>query len=71
MIESELNNLEIEVDSFIEAFQKLNTENSSLQKQVAHLNSERSALLDKEKKIATSLRKIITQLQDELSCQIQ
>jgi uncharacterized protein (TIGR02449 family) len=71
MINIELESLEQQIDKFVDSFQKLSTENNSLRKQVAQLNLERAASLDKEKRISGSLKKIITQLQDELSCKIQ
>ena len=48
MIESELKDLESQIDSFVESFQQLATENNSLRKQIAHLNRDRAALLDKK-----------------------
>jgi uncharacterized protein (TIGR02449 family) len=71
MIESELNSLELQVDDFVKSFQQLTIENKSLRKEVAHLNQERAALLNKKKKIAEALKKIIIQLRDRLSCQVQ
>jgi len=71
MTQSELNSLEQQIDTFVESFQQLTIEKNSLRKKVDHLNHERTILLDKKKKIADSLRKIIVQLQDELSCKIQ
>ena len=71
MIESELSNLELQVDNFVKSFQKITIENNSLHKEIAHLNHDHADLLDKNKRIMESLRKIITQLQDGLSCQAQ
>ncbi|CAL7959494.1 conserved hypothetical protein [Gammaproteobacteria bacterium] len=67
MSESELNSLELQVNDFAKSFRQLTIENNSLHKEVAHLHHERTSLLNKKKKIAESIRKIITQLQDKLS----
>lgn len=71
MTKSELDNLELQIDSFIESFQQLTIENNSLRKKITNLNHEYAFLSDKKKKIAAGLRTIIAQLQDELSCQSQ
>jgi|GEM_PF-3834298 uncharacterized protein (TIGR02449 family) len=71
MIESELSSLELQVDDFVKSFQQLTIENKSLRKEVVHLNQERTALLNKQKKIAEALKKITIQLRDRLSCQAQ
>jgi len=71
MTKSELDNLELQIDSFIESFQQLAIENNSLHKKVTDLSHERASFLDKKKKIAATIRTIISQLQDELSCQIR
>jgi len=67
MSESELNSLELQVNDFAKSFRQLTIENNSLRKEVTHLHHERTALLNKKKKIAESIRKIITELQDKLS----
>ncbi|EKE01017.1 MAG: hypothetical protein ACD_21C00242G0005 [uncultured bacterium] len=71
MTESEFDSLESQIDSFIEHFQQLTIENSSLHKKVTHLSQERASLLEKKKQMAASLKTIILQLQDELSCPTQ
>jgi uncharacterized protein (TIGR02449 family) len=71
MIESELSSLELQADDFVKSFQQLTIENKSLRKEVVHLNQERAALLNKQKKIAEALKKITIQLRDRLSCQAQ
>lgn len=67
MSESELSKLELQVNDFAKSFRQCTIENSSLRKEVANLNHERAALLNKKKKIAESIKKIIAQLQDELA----
>lgn len=71
MVESHLNSLELQVDSFVESFHKLALENNSLRKEIVRLNQDRATLLDRKNKISEHLKKIISQLQDELSCQTQ
>jgi uncharacterized protein (TIGR02449 family) len=66
MSEYELNSLELQVDDFVKSFRQLNIESNSLHREIAHLHHERIALLNKKKKIAGSIRKIITELQDKL-----
>lgn len=68
MVETELNNLEKAIEDFIKSFQQLTIENNSLRKEISHLHHDRTVALDEKKRIAASLRKIIIQLQDELSC---
>ena len=67
MSESELSKLELQVNDFAKSFRQRTIENNSLRKEVTHLNHERTALLNKKKKIAAAIKKIIAQLQDELS----
>ena len=71
MTESELHNLETQVDNLIDCFQQLNRENISLQKKIADLKHDHIALLEQKKKTAQEIKSIIIQLQDELSCQTQ
>jgi len=71
MIETEFSDLESKIDKLIELLQKVKLENNSLRKKIAHLNNENTVLSDKKKKAAESLKSLVMQLQDELSCQIQ
>ncbi|MEI8054675.1 MAG: hypothetical protein WCH10_01575 [bacterium] len=67
MSESELDSLELQVNDFAKSFRQLIIENNSLHKEVARLHHERATLLNKKKKIAESIQKIITELRDKLS----
>jgi uncharacterized protein (TIGR02449 family) len=71
MSESELNDLESQIDQLIAGLKQLKLENQSLHKKIASVNSENVSLLDKKTKAASAVKKLITQLQDELLCQTQ
>jgi len=64
-MELELSDLESRIDKLIELLQQVKLENHSLRKKIATTNNENIALLDKNKKIAESIRKLILQLKDE------
>ncbi|EKD45674.1 MAG: hypothetical protein ACD_69C00184G0003 [uncultured bacterium] len=64
-MELELNDLESRIDKLIELLQQVKLENHSLRKKIATTNNENITLLDKNKKIAESIRKLILQLKDE------
>lgn len=69
MVESELDDLESQIDKLVAMLKHVRLENSSLHKKNNSLVLENAALLDKEKKAAGSIKTLITQLQDEISCQ--
>ena len=71
MIVKELKKLELQIDNFIESHGLLVLENSSLRKKIHQLTKERSLLLDKNKKAADTVKKIVSQLKDELTCRSQ
>lgn len=71
MIGSELNELELQVDSLIKLTQQVKLENSCLHKKIADLHHENTNLLDKNNQTIASLKKLIMKLQDELLCQTQ
>ncbi len=71
MAESQLNALEVKIDKLIELLQRIRLENNSLHKKLNQLSKENIMLLDKKKKAAESIKNLITQLKDELSCQTQ
>jgi uncharacterized protein (TIGR02449 family) len=70
MIGKALENLELQLEDFIKAKQRLVLENKSLRKQVDNLILERNRLLIKNTQAVTKVKQIIIQLQDELACQI-
>ena len=63
---AELNDLELEVDSLIENLNRLKRENQTLRSQMAVSAQERSTLQTKNKDAATKIRRIISQLKEEL-----
>lgn len=67
MVESELKDLEAQIDKLIEIARKLKLENSSLHKKIAALNSENVALLDKKNQAAVAIKALIARLGDEMS----
>jgi len=71
MSESELNNLELQVDNLIASLKQVRLENRSLYKKITNVSGENSSLLDKKTKAASAIKQLITQLQDELLCQTQ
>lgn len=71
MSETEISNLELQIDNFVKSYQKLALENTALEKRLNALSKERLLLIDRKKKAADILRKLIIQLKDELLCQQQ
>ena len=65
-----LENLELQLEDFIKSSQRLALENKSLRKQINNLMLEHNKLLIKNTQATTKVKQIITQLQDELVCQI-
>lgn len=63
----ELNNLEFQVDALITNLEKLQRENQALRGQLASTNRERTRLKEKNQKAATKIKRIISQLKDEIS----
>lgn len=63
----ELNNLEFQVDALISNLEKLQRENQALRGQLASSNRERTRLKEKNHKAATKIKRIITQLKEELA----
>lgn len=67
----ELSDLESQIDKIIKSHQQISLENASLRKQNSSLNNELSASQDKNKKATELLRRMLTKLQDELTCRTQ
>lgn len=70
MLRQALENLELQLEDFIKSSHELALENKSLRKQVINLTAERNKILAKNVQGTTKVKQIITQLQDELTCQI-
>jgi uncharacterized protein (TIGR02449 family) len=62
----ELNNLEFQVDTLINNMEKLQSENQSLRNQLAVSNRERTRLKEKNQRATTKVKRIVTQLREEL-----
>lgn len=63
----ELNNLEFQVDTLLSNLEKLQSENQQLRSQLANSNRERGRLKEKNQKAATKIKRIISQLKEELA----
>ena len=63
----ELNNLEFQVDALLSNLEKLQHENQALRSQLATSNRERTRLKEKNLRAATKIKRIITQLKEELA----
>lgn len=63
----ELNNLEFQVDTLIKNLETLQVENQSLKSQLAISNRDRTRLKERNDRAATKIKRIISQLKDELS----
>jgi uncharacterized protein (TIGR02449 family) len=63
----ELNNLEFQVDTLLANLENLQKENQALRGQLANNNRERTRLKEKNQRAATKIKRIITQLKDEIS----
>lgn len=62
----DLLNLELRIESLIQSRQKLQCENSSLRQKLIKLTQERADLLDKNQKAAVKIKRIISQLRNEV-----
>lgn len=63
----ELNNLEFQVDTLIKNLETLQAENQSLKSQLAISNRDKARLKERNDRAAIKIKRIITQLKDELS----
>ena len=63
----ELNNLEFQVDTLINNLEKIQSENQQLRSELATSNRERTRLQDKNQRAALKIKRIISQLKEELS----
>ncbi len=62
----DLINLELQIESLIKSREQLQTENSSLRQKLIKLTQERAELLDKNKRATSKIKRIISQLRNEL-----
>lgn len=63
----ELSGLEHQVDHLLHSLDRLKAENISLRQKLSHSIRERTLLLEKNRKAASTVKKIITQLKEEMS----
>ncbi len=63
----ELNNLEFQVDTLITNIESLQRENHALRSQLASSNRDRTRLKDKNQKAILKIKRIISQLKDEIA----
>lgn len=66
MMDNELHNLETNVDSLLKSHGQLKVENNALRQKLAKLVQERTDLIEKNKKAATKVKRIISQLRNEI-----
>lgn len=62
----DLINLELQIESLIKSREQLLSENSSLRQKLVKLTQERAELLDKNKRAGSKIKRIISQLRNEL-----
>ena len=63
----QLNNLEFQIDTLLHRLEKLQTENQSLRNQLAHTHREKMRLRDRNQKAVTKVKRIVSQLKEELA----
>lgn len=66
MNDSEFIHLELQIETLIQSREQLKMENVSLRQKLIKLTQERAELLDKNKRAATKIKRIISQLRNEL-----
>lgn len=64
---AELSNLELQIDSLLDNLNRLKSDNQALRNQLAMSMQERSQLQEKNEEAAMKIRRIISQLKEELS----
>ncbi|WP_423063092.1 TIGR02449 family protein [Candidiatus Paracoxiella cheracis] len=63
----ELSGLEYQVDHLLRSLERLKAENISLRQKLSSSIRERSELLEKNRKAADKIKKIISQLKEQMS----
>ncbi len=66
MKNSNITKLEIQINSLIQSRNRLNDENKSLRQKLMKLTQEKAELLDKNTRAITKVKRVISQLRDEL-----
>lgn len=67
MDNSDLINLALQIETLIKSREELRCENISLRQKLTKLTQERAKLLEKNKLAATKIKRIISQLRNEMS----
>lgn len=62
----DLNHLELQIETLLQTREKLLSENLSLRQKLIKLTQERAELLDKNKRAASKLKRILVQLRNEI-----
>lgn len=63
----QLNNLEFQIDTLLQHMEKLQAENQSLRNQLAQTHREKIRLREKNQKAAIKVKRIVSQLKEELA----
>jgi len=63
----EFSGLEYQVDHLLRFLERLKAENNSLRQKLSSSIRERSELLEKNRKTAVKIKKVITQLKEQMS----
>ncbi len=61
-----LANLELQIEYLLQTFERLRSENLFLRQKLIKLTQERADLTDKNKKAATKIKRIVSQLRSEV-----
>jgi uncharacterized protein (TIGR02449 family) len=59
-------NLELQIESLLQTYEKLRSENNYLRQRLTKLTQERAELLDRNKKATVKIKRIISQLRSEI-----
>ncbi len=62
----DLISLELVIETLLQSHEKLKIENGSLRHKLVKITQERAELLDKNKKAATRIKRIMSQLRSEM-----
>ncbi len=62
----ELSELEYQVDHLLRSLERLKSENNALRKKLATQVRERSLLVEKNFQVAQKIKKVVTQLREEM-----
>lgn len=66
MNDTELTKLETQIEALMKAHQLLKAENSSLRQKLVKITQERADLLERNQKASTKVKRIISQLRNDI-----